>query len=64
MKNAKSKDSFLYNICYDNNEVIQCIEKYIKNGFVLEDENKRKNSCLFSTKENITQKFVNYLKKL
>ncbi len=64
MANAKSKDEMLYNICYDVETAVACVEKYINNGFVLEEENKRKNAVLFSTKENITEKFVNYLGSL
>jgi len=64
MANARSKDELLYNICYSKDKAIECIEKYIKNGFVLENENKQKNDALFSTKEKITEKFVNYLEKL
>ena len=64
MQNASSKDDLLYNICYDKDSAVRCVEKYIKNGFVLEEENKRKNDVLFSTKENITEKFVNYLEGL
>ena len=64
MANAKSKDEMLYNICYNEDTTVACIEKYINNGFVLEEENKRKNAALFNTKENITEKFANYLESL
>lgn len=64
MKHVKSLDNLIYNTVYDENKAIDLIEKYIKNGFVLEDENKQKNNNLFATKENITKKFVNYLQKL
>ena len=64
MANAKSKDDMLYNVCYDVETAVNCVEKYIKNGFILEEENKQKNNALFSTKENITEKFVSYLEKL
>lgn len=64
MKNAKSKDKFLYNICYTPQEAIQCIKKYIENGFLLEEENKLKNKSFFSHKEHLTQKLINYLEDL
>lgn len=64
MENAKSKDDLLYNICYDKDKAVQCIEHYIKTDFVLEEVNKRKNNALFSTKKNLTQKFIDYLEKL
>lgn len=64
MENVQSKDNQLYNICYDKNKAIKCIEKYIKSDFILEKENKYKNDLLFSTKKNITKKFVNYLEEL
>ena len=64
MEHVKSLDDRVYNVCYDENSVLDCIEKYMKNGFILEDENKIKNDKLFYTKENIRQKFVDYLGKI
>lgn len=64
MINAQSKDNLLYNIYYDKDGAIRCIEKYIENNFILEEENRRKNNVLFSTKKNIKQKFISYLEDL
>ena len=44
---AKTKDKYLYNCCYDENEVLSIIKKYIDNSFELEQENVEKNSKFF-----------------
>lgn len=61
MERAKSKDQELFNICYTPEDAINCIDKYIQNGFVLEKENIKKANKLFGTKENIMEKFIAYL---
>lgn len=64
MEHAKTMDNKLFNICYTIDGAVAAIEKYIKNGFVLEVKNCQKADALFSTKKNITQKFVAYLEKM
>lgn len=61
LENARSQDARLFNACYDAEEAISCIERYIHQDFILEKENQEKLSVMFSTKENITQKLVTYL---
>lgn len=61
MQWASSKDKDLFNICYNVEETINCIEKYIQNGFILEPENIKKANLLFGTKEKIMEKFIAYL---
>ena len=64
MEHAQTMDNKLFNICYSIDDTIFAIEKYIKNGFILEKENRQKADALFSTKKNITKKFVDYLEKM
>lgn len=64
MAHSKSMDKYLFNCCYEQETAIKCIEKYIKNDFVLEKENIEKLDALFPSKHNIMQNFIKYLKKL
>ena len=61
---VKSVAKYMYNYCDDVTSVVNLIEKYIKNSFRLEPENIEKMNRLFYTKQNITQKFVDYLENL
>ena len=60
----RQQEQYLYNVCPNADDVIHCIEKYMNNGFELEDENKAKNAKLFNIRSNIRQQFVEYLEKL
>ena len=60
----QQQEKYLYNVCPNADDVIHCIEKYMNNGFELEDENKAKNAKLFNIRSNIRQQFVEYLEKL
>ena len=63
---AISKDRYLYNCCYSEEDTVKTIINYIQNGFVLEDENKEKNKQFFtySPKNNICKKFVEVVEKM
>lgn len=63
MAHAQSKDKELFNICYDDENAINNIEKYIKNDFLLELDNREKLKKFFTVKENITQQLINYLEQ-
>ena len=63
-KQARSMDKYLFNCCYDEDSAVDTIERYIKNGFVLEKENVQKLDLLFTERKNITQKLINYLEKV
>ena len=64
MEHAKTLDNKLFNVCYTIDDTVAAIEKYIRNGFSLEAKNCQKADALFSTKKNITEKFVAYLEKM
>ena len=61
---AKSHDSELYNVFYDEDSVIQKIEYYINHNFELEPEYKKINDSLFWERENICQHLYDALQKL
>ena len=63
-KSAKSHDKELYNVFYDEDAVIEKIEFYIKNNFVLEPEYKKINDSLFWEKENICEHLYEKIKEL
>lgn len=56
LENAKEKDIFVYNCLYNEDEVIDKIEFYIKNNFQLESQNAEKNLQFFYYKQDICQK--------
>ena len=49
---ASEEDERLYNCCYNLEDAIQKVRHYIDNGFVLEEENKRKNDEIFWPRGN------------
>jgi len=59
---AKLSDEILFNVCYDEEKVVDLVEKYIKNNFELEEENKKITDKFFYCKENICQKIVEELR--
>ena len=63
---AMSKDKYLYNCCYSEEDTVKTIIKYIQNGFILEDENKEKNKQFFTyiSKNNICQNFVKIVESI
>lgn len=64
MKYAMTKDKFLYNCFYDEEEVISKIEYYIKNNFCLEEQNKEINNKFFYFKKDIRKNLSDALMKL
>lgn len=60
---AMSKDKYLYNCCYSEEDTVKTIIKYIQNGFILEEENKEKNKQFYSYIErgNVCKNFVNIM---
>lgn len=58
--NAKNQDEKLFNICYDQDSTIALLQHYIRNGFLLEDENKDKAAKMFAVRENIRAAIVEY----
>ncbi len=44
---ASKLDSSLYNCVYQESDVVKVVENYVRNGFVLEEENVRKNEAFF-----------------
>jgi CDP-glycerol glycerophosphotransferase (TagB/SpsB family) len=57
-------EPYIYNIVVSEDELIDRIEFYIKNGFKLEEENISKNNKFFYFRENIAQKVYLELEKL
>ena len=62
--NSASKDNLLFNTYYEKEGVIDCIEKYIKNNFMLEEENIKKASLFFKCKTDICKKLVEEIEKI
>lgn len=60
-KNVLEKDCDVYNVVYDENELILKIATYIKNNFKLEDEYSEKMNKFFSTRKNNTEQFIKIL---
>lgn len=58
---AKEQDGKLFNICYERSSAIELLKQYIKNDFLLEDENKKKAAQLFAVRENIRAAIVEHL---
>lgn len=58
LDNAKEKDIFVYNCLYNEDDVINKIEFYIKNNFQLENVNAEKNLQFFYYKQQICKKIV------
>lgn len=63
LENAISKDSFVYNCLYREEDVVDKIEFYIKNNFLLESKHAEKNRNFFYYKKNICEKIVKALVK-
>ena len=61
---AKSRDKELYNVFYDEESVLNKIEFYIRNNFILEPEYKKINDSLFWEKENICQHLYEKIEQL
>lgn len=63
---AMTKDKYLYNCCYSEQDTVKTIIKYVQNGFTLEDENKEKNKQFFtySQKNSICKNFVEHIERL
>ena len=63
---AMSKDKYLYNCCYSEEDTVKTIIKYIQNGFILEEENKEKNKQFFTyaSKNNICKHFVEIIEMM
>ena len=63
---AISKDKYLYNCCYTEEDTVKTIIKYIQNGFVLEDENKEKNKQFFTyvQKNSVCKNLVEIINNL
>ena len=61
----KSKDKYIYNVCYDENEVIEKVKYYTENNFKLEKENKEKNRKLFDCieKGKCCENFIKFIDK-
>ena len=52
---ARSKDDMLYNCFYEKDKAVAQIEYYIRNDFVLEPKNIKKNEAFFWDKKNIRE---------
>lgn len=63
LENAKEKDAYIYNCIYNEDEVIDKIEFYIKNNFQLENVNAEKNLQFFYYKQDICKKIVDAIVK-
>lgn len=55
---TESKNKDLYNIFYDADSTIDCIEKYCQNNFELEPEYKKINNNFFEYRDNIKKHIV------
>lgn len=58
---AKQSDQLMFNVSYDEEKTVKLIEKYIKNGFELESENKKKSAKFYYCKKNIRAKILEEL---
>lgn len=62
--NSAEKDGELYNIFYNENDVINKIKYYIESDFLLEEEFKRKMEIFFpADRKNHTEKFIKLLEE-
>ncbi|MDR2901954.1 MAG: CDP-glycerol:glycerophosphate glycerophosphotransferase [Lactobacillales bacterium] len=61
---AMEKDNDVYNCVYSEEDALQKIKHYIKNGFVLEPENKAKNKAFFWDRKNIRESLYKSLKNI
>lgn len=59
--NVEKKNNELYNIFYTAEDVVDSIEKYVKNNFQLEKEYIAKNEKFFTYRENIRQHLIENL---
>ncbi len=50
---AQRYDERFYNCVYQEEDALAVVERYVRNGFVLEEENKRKNEAFFWSRQNI-----------
>lgn len=57
-ENVEAKNHELYNICYNAEDVVNIIEKYLNNNFQLETENIAKNDTFFTYRENICEHII------
>ena len=62
----QQKDKHIYNVCYEENEVIEKIKYYTKNNFVLEEKNREKNKKLLDYVERgkCCENFIKFLEKI
>lgn len=63
LEEAKNKDDQVFNVFYDEEDVIKKIMYYVDNNFVLEDSYKRIEDSFFTEKKDLCKKFVNELEK-
>lgn len=61
LEESKEKDAQIFNVFYDEDKVIYKIEDYVKNNFILEEENIKIENSFFTEKKDICKKFVTAL---
>jgi hypothetical protein len=61
IENSNQQDDKLYNVFYDEDDVVDKIKYYVDNGFVLEEEYREKMSQYFYTRRNNTEAFLDIL---
>ncbi len=62
-RSIRDKDSLVYNCVYAEIDAIKLLEHYAENGFVLEEENLRKNKAFFWEKQDIRKHICEQLKR-
>lgn len=58
IRNAQSRYKELYNICYDINSLMDKIEYYSSNNFILEEEYKKINDTFFTYRKDIRKHLI------
>lgn len=61
MEEIKAKDNQIFNVFYEEREVIDKIVQYRDNNFILEDDNLEIENSFFSEKKNLCEKFTKAL---
>lgn len=61
LENCHEKDNFLFNVFYNEKDVIDKIFYYIQNDFKIEDNIRNIENSFFTEKNNICKKFIDHL---
>jgi hypothetical protein len=61
-KNARNKDKFIFNVCYNEDDTLEKVKTYVKNKFKLEQENISKLNNFFYYKKDICKTIYKQLR--